>query len=280
MISFESLPDDMRVLISDLICGVDQSNLIPEYLPTRIVKINDLPVVPLNEYDRGTIYARKMRVDDVPPMIVAYNQFVDGKHRRLSFSEQGINSVTVIDLTGIADPRMIEMCSMGELGTGIVFDGPEEDLDALRYAVWDYRLNSFIKKDGSLTRYLVEADEYSRNEICKLYPSQFDYVIFIPDFYDNPDIELIVEQNQDKEWVWHFEGHEKSESIYSTCSTVEQCIKEAKSYALSLMTNTRTPNPFYLDATRTPLVVKKHERESKKSITRRSREDVSVFDWG
>lgn len=113
MIRFDSLPGDMQALISDFV-EVDCDN-VPALLPTREVRIADIPVVHLCEFDRGTAYARALNPDNAPPLIIADNHFLDGKHRCFSFREQGVESFIAIDLTGIATAYMIEMNSMGEL---------------------------------------------------------------------------------------------------------------------------------------------------------------------
>jgi hypothetical protein len=113
VIRFDSLPGDMQALISDFV-EVDCDN-IPALLPTREVRIADIPVVKLCEFDRGTEYARELNPDNAPPLVIADNHFLDGKHRCFSFRELGVESFIAIDLTGIATPHMIDMNSMGEL---------------------------------------------------------------------------------------------------------------------------------------------------------------------
>lgn len=113
MIRFDSLPDDMQCLIYDF-AGSDLES-IPAMLPTREVRIADIPIVRLNEFDRGTEYARALNPDNAPPLIIADNHFLDGKHRCFSFRELGVERFIAIDLSGIAEPDMIEMNSMGEL---------------------------------------------------------------------------------------------------------------------------------------------------------------------
>lgn len=113
MIRFDSLPGDMQCLISDFV-GTALDG-VPALLPTREVRIADIPIVQLCEFDRGTDYARALNPDNAPPLIIADNHFLDGKHRCFSFRELGVESFIAIDLTGIAEPDMIEMNSMGEL---------------------------------------------------------------------------------------------------------------------------------------------------------------------
>lgn len=113
MIRFDSLPDDMQSLISDFV-EVDRDS-VPALLPTREVRIADIPIARLCEFDRGTAYARALNPDNAPPLVIADNHFLDGKHRCFSFRELGVESFIAIDLTGIATAHMIEMSSMGAL---------------------------------------------------------------------------------------------------------------------------------------------------------------------
>jgi hypothetical protein len=113
MIRFDSLPEDMQALISDFV-ELDCDN-VQALLPTREVRIADIPVVELCEFDRGTGYARELNPDNAPPLVIANNHFLDGKHRCFSFRDLGVESFIAIDLTGIATPHMIDMNSMGEL---------------------------------------------------------------------------------------------------------------------------------------------------------------------
>jgi hypothetical protein len=113
VIRFDSLPGDMQALISDFV-EVDFEN-VPALLPTREVRIADIPIVKLCEFDRGAEYARELNPDNAPPLVIADNHFLDGKHRCFSFRELGVESFIAIDLTGIATPHMIDMNSMGEL---------------------------------------------------------------------------------------------------------------------------------------------------------------------
>jgi hypothetical protein len=113
MIRFDSLPEDMQSLISDF--AEADCDHVPALLPTCEVRIADIPVVRLCEFDRGTAYARALNPDNAPPLVIADNHFLDGKHRCFTFRELGVESFIAIDLTGIATPHMIEMNSMGEL---------------------------------------------------------------------------------------------------------------------------------------------------------------------
>jgi len=113
MIDYTSLPDDMQSLIFDFV-GRD-FDAIPKTLPTRQVKISDIPVVELDVFDRGSAYARRLTPENAPPLIIADNHFLDGKHRCFSFRELGVESYLAIDLSGIADPDMVEQNSMGLL---------------------------------------------------------------------------------------------------------------------------------------------------------------------
>ena len=113
MIDYSSLPDDMQSLIFDFV-GRD-FDAIPKTLPARQVQISDIPVVELDEFDRGSAYARRLTPENAPPLIIADDHFLDGKHRCFSFRELGVETHLAIDLSGIADPDMVEQNSMGLL---------------------------------------------------------------------------------------------------------------------------------------------------------------------
>lgn len=113
MIRFTDLPEDMQCLIHDFV-GRDFDK-IPEFLPSRMLRIADIPVAPLDEFDRGTAYARRLTPENSPPLIIADNHILDGKHRCFSFRELGVETFEAVDLSGLAEPEMIKGNSLGEL---------------------------------------------------------------------------------------------------------------------------------------------------------------------
>ncbi len=127
-IRFDDLPDDMQVLIEDLVCQtavasgtVGNDREIPDELPVIAVDIADLPDVPVADPeadgdDRGIPYAREMDPGEVPPILVADGLFLDGRHRVWRFRDLGLATIQAIDLTGIADPTMAAANSMGPVG--------------------------------------------------------------------------------------------------------------------------------------------------------------------
>jgi hypothetical protein len=115
-IYYKKLPEDMRVLISDFVQWHDEDRIIPAHLPTRILNLDQLPSIPLDEYDRGTAYALEMQPGETPPIIIAHGKFLDGKHRVFSARHRGDKQIEAIDLTGIADIRMVDANQMGDLG--------------------------------------------------------------------------------------------------------------------------------------------------------------------
>ncbi len=119
LLSFDTLPPDMRVLIEDYIRGSrddDVGRVPPTELPVVKVPVAGIPSVPLNEHDRGTAYAREMMLDNVPPIVIADGQFLDGKHRAFLARELAVETLLAIDLSGLATPDMIRSNSMGPLG--------------------------------------------------------------------------------------------------------------------------------------------------------------------
>jgi hypothetical protein len=115
-VAFRSLPPDMRTLIGQLVSDLDPDREVPEMLPLIAVATADLPEVPLDEHDRGSVHARAMNLDSVPPILVADGQFLDGKHRLFAARESRRETLAAIDLSGIADPRLVAANGMGPVG--------------------------------------------------------------------------------------------------------------------------------------------------------------------
>lgn len=120
-VAFDDLPDDLRVLIYDLVTQVldgrghasDNGRTVPPRLPLVTLDVDDLPSVELDEHDRGPAYALAMDPDLVPPIIVSDGHVVDGRHRIHRHRETGRARIEAVDLTGIADPTMVEANSLG-----------------------------------------------------------------------------------------------------------------------------------------------------------------------
>lgn len=123
LIRFDALPPDMQVLLDDFIRGCGRDVSIPALLPLVEVAVDNIPVVPLDPFDRGPDYALRMDLELTPPIVVAEGHFMDGKHRVYAARSCGRLKLTAIDLTGLIDPVMLERNSMGQL---LVID-PEAD---------------------------------------------------------------------------------------------------------------------------------------------------------
>lgn len=114
-VAFASLPQDLQVLISDFVDGGTGEGVVPEVLPLVTVDVRDIPVVPLDPFDRGAAYAMAMNAGEIPPIVVAEGRFMDGKHRTYAARLKGWSMLSAIDLTGLIHPRMLEANSMGSL---------------------------------------------------------------------------------------------------------------------------------------------------------------------
>lgn len=72
------LPDDMQVLISQLV-----NRDLPDYVTAHAIDVTRFPTgasIALVPDDRGSEYAAAM-TGDTPPLLVYGRHFVDGKHR-------------------------------------------------------------------------------------------------------------------------------------------------------------------------------------------------------
>jgi len=261
MIKFADLPLDMQTLISDFVTAPIGDKAIPEYLPTLEVRIADLPAVPLDEYDRGTRYARSMVPTETPPIIIADGYFMDGKHRRFSFQELGLETVTAIDLTGIAHPEMVAMCSMGELGAGIELSSDREYPDFPQFLVWDYKALAFATKDNGFTPYADEAVELSWNDINARYSSPTDYLIFRDEYFVDLKATLRIERGTANQlihgnsgWAWQLDHEGSLGGEWYDCESVEEGVKAAEAYVQGLLAGARVPQPELLMAVRSPEV--------------------------
>ncbi|MGY3581444.1 hypothetical protein ACVIGB_000486 [Bradyrhizobium sp. USDA 4341] len=114
-VAFVALPPDMQVLVSDFVSGQTSLRGVPEFLPLVEIAVRRIPIVELNEDDRGTDHAMAMDLDVTPPIIVAEGHFMDGRHRSYKARLDNRSSLDAIDLTGIIDQRMLAYNSMGML---------------------------------------------------------------------------------------------------------------------------------------------------------------------
>ena len=117
-IKYSDLPDDMQTLIFQFVTDHDDEAKIPDELPVSNIAVSTLPVVPLDENDRGSAHAREMDLKETPPILIANGHFLDGKHRVFQAREKGVKFLPAIDLTGIAHPQSVRENSMGKIKGG------------------------------------------------------------------------------------------------------------------------------------------------------------------
>ncbi|AYG47814.1 hypothetical protein DV532_26385 (plasmid) [Pseudomonas sp. Leaf58] len=284
MIKFSDLPPDMQTLISDFIGAPIGDAAIPEHLPVIDVRLADIPIVPLCEYDRGTLYARRMSPEQTPPIIVADNQFLDGKHRRFSFLELGLTSVPAIDLTGIADPEMVKFCSMGELGAGISY-APEHDRpDAPDFMVWDYANSGFVTKDYGYSAHPNDACELSLNEIAERYISPKEYLIFPYLYFVDIQTKLRIERGTPEllargieGWAWQIDSPKSLGGDWYDCETAEDAVEAARLYVADRLIGVRVPEPELLLALDAPCITDALEAVPPQAVKRQAFESVLGF---
>lgn len=136
-----SLPKDMQVLIGQFVTDHNPDGKVPADLPLTIVKVSELPKVPLNEDDRGEAHAREMDLSKTPPILIADGKLLDGRHRAFIAREQGAKTLPAIDLTGIAHPKSIADNHMGRIGAP-----PKDEFDD----IFDAAVNEQFAKPVSL----------------------------------------------------------------------------------------------------------------------------------
>lgn len=113
-IAFSALPEDLQVLIWQFLDGDDGvERSPPRFLPTRLVPVAGLPVVELDDYDRGRDHAHSMDLESTPPLVIAYGQFLDGKHRAFRARHLQWKALVAIDLTDIMPKSTAQSNSMG-----------------------------------------------------------------------------------------------------------------------------------------------------------------------
>lgn len=284
MIKFSDLPPDMQTLISDFIGAPIGDTAIPEHLPVIDVRLADLPVVPLCEYDRGTLYARRMSPDLTPPIIVADNQFLDGKHRRFSFLELGLTSVPAIDLTGIADPEMVKFCSMGEVGAGISYVPEHDRPDAPDFMVWDYANSGFVTKDNGYSAHPNDACELSHNQIAERYSSSEQYLIFPHLYFVDIQTKLRIERGTPEllargivGWAWQIDSRNSLGGEWYDCDSAKDAVEAARMYVGDRLIGVRVPEPELLLALDAPCITDALEAAPPQVVKRQAFESVLGF---
>lgn len=125
-IAYSSLPEDLRVLIDQLV--LDRHDAVVESVPTilplvgvrvEMISRQDLALDDEgsvygddetydsdNGVDRGVLYAREMDLDATPPIVIADMAILDGRHRIWKAIQEGRTILAAIDLTGIVSPSL------------------------------------------------------------------------------------------------------------------------------------------------------------------------------
>lgn len=286
MIKFSDLPPDMQTLISDFIGAPIGDAAIPEHLPVIDVRLTDLPVVPLCEYDRGTLYARRMVPEQTPPIIIADNQFLDGKHRRFSFLEMGLSTVPAIDLSGIADPHMVKICSMGEIGAGISYQVEHERPDIPEFLVWDYAHSGFVTKNSGFVQSPEKAVELSWNEIAERYASPYDFLIFPYQHFLDPRVSLRIERGTPEllsrgivGWAWQLDTPQSLGGEWHDCSGVEDGKEQAARHIRHRIVGARVPEPELIMAINAPNINDISMKIKTTVIKKEKLASHCIFDW-
>lgn len=284
MIKFAKLPPDMQVLVSDYIGAPIGDPAIPEQLPVIDVRLADLPVVPLCEYDRGTLYARRMTPDNTPPIIIADNQFLDGKHRRFSFLELGLESIPAIDLTGLADPQIVKFCSMGKIGAGVAYEPEHECPDRPEFLVWDYANSGFATKNNGYSAHPNDACELSPNQIAERYSRADQYLIFPYLYFVDIQTTLRIERGTPEllargivGWAWQIDTPNSLGGEWYDCESAKDAVEAARLYVTDRLVGVRVPEPETLLALDNPCITDALEATPLQAVKRQSFESVLGF---
>jgi hypothetical protein len=103
--SFKDLPDDMQVLLFELVeCVAGEPGL--QKLEQHSFKVQTLPIkifppVLLSVDDRNEQHALAMVGSSLPPIVVHGNKWIDGRHRIWALKRSGAANVECINLDEI-----------------------------------------------------------------------------------------------------------------------------------------------------------------------------------
>ncbi|MFD1043188.1 hypothetical protein ACFQ2N_12615 [Pseudoxanthomonas kaohsiungensis] len=101
-IAFSALPEDMRVLLTDLI--EEGGARVPPTLPLRVAPLSAFPAAPLvhtHGDSRDAAYVSAMQGQALPPLIATSGMLLDGRHRLAAMRASGAATAEYIDLTGL-----------------------------------------------------------------------------------------------------------------------------------------------------------------------------------
>lgn len=125
--NISDLPDDMQVLIADLLEIAGQHLLLATHerdgrlnlnieVPVVRIALATLPNVPIgtNKQDNRTkAYAQAMFGQDTPPIIISGQQWLDGRHRVWAARQAEQEFITAIDLQPLVGDCVFERDLLG-----------------------------------------------------------------------------------------------------------------------------------------------------------------------
>lgn len=101
-IKFSDLPDDMQVLISEMVSASEHSNLLPRIEEHSFVRhsllLSSFPRMHVFTDYRDRAYALEMVGAMLPPIVVCGAKLIDGRHRVWAARKQGITKIRALDL--------------------------------------------------------------------------------------------------------------------------------------------------------------------------------------
>lgn len=98
-VAYSSLPPDMQDIVAQYLEMAGWE--IPAMLPTRVIPLSAFPDMELADGytdERGEAYAAEMIGQKVPPIVVAGNTWLDGRHRVWAARKEGRLGMVAIDL--------------------------------------------------------------------------------------------------------------------------------------------------------------------------------------
>lgn len=119
-VAWIDLPDDMRCILGDFLIHPGTGDLVPPaHLQATQIELSRLPFYPLDDehaplseqaaedegQDRGVAYALRINPVKAPPIVLAHDWWLDGRHRVYSARARGDTHIWAFDLTGLVAPR-------------------------------------------------------------------------------------------------------------------------------------------------------------------------------
>jgi hypothetical protein len=102
---FSNLPEDLQVLLSEIISGSGGEDLLTELEGHRFT-VHELPIAAFPDASiwtdyRDRAYAEAMVGERLPPVIICGKKWLDGRHRVWVWRKSGTSRVPCIDLAEI-----------------------------------------------------------------------------------------------------------------------------------------------------------------------------------